>query len=128
MVKHKLEPLSMTHFETEKFTNRLNSGIPKEGNEDPSTYLRGTRVCVCVCVCVLVTQSCLTLCDPMHCSPASLLSPWDSPSKSTGVGCHSLLRGIFMTLRSNPGLLHCRQILYHLSHQGSPWMNSITMK
>ena len=47
----------MTHFETEKFTNRLNSGIPKEGNEDPSTYLRGTRVCVCVCVCVCVSHS-----------------------------------------------------------------------
>ena len=28
------------------------------------------RVCVCVCVCVLVTQSCLTLCDPMDCSPS----------------------------------------------------------
>ena len=35
-------------------------------------------------------------------------------------GCHSLLQGIFPTQGSNPGLLHCRQILYHLSHQGSP--------
>ena len=40
--------------------------------------------------------------------------------KSTGVGCHFLLQGIFPTQRSNPGLLHCRQVLYHLSHQGSP--------
>uniref|UniRef100_A0A8B9YL87 Nucleophosmin n=1 Tax=Bos mutus grunniens TaxID=30521 RepID=A0A8B9YL87_BOSMU len=38
----------------------------------------------------------------------------------TGVGCHALLQGIFPTQGSNPGLLHCRQILYHLSHQGSP--------
>ena len=37
-----------------------------------------------------------------------------------GVGCHFLLQGIFLTQESNPGLLHCRQILYQLSHQGSP--------
>ena len=39
-----------------------------------------------------------------------------------GVGSHSLLQGIFPTQESNPGLLHCRQILYHLSHQGSPYI------
>ena len=39
--------------------------------------------------------------------------------KNTGVGCHSLLQGIFTTQRSNLGLLHCRQILYHLCHQGN---------
>ena len=48
------------------------------------------------------------------------LSPWNSPGRNTGVGSHSLLRGIFPTQRSNPDLLHCRQIPYHLSHQGSP--------
>ena len=41
-----------------------------------------------------------------------LLRPWDSPGKNTGVGCHSLLQRIFPTQESNPGLLHCRQILY----------------
>ena len=41
----------------------------------------------------------------------------DSPGKNTGVGCHSLLQGIFPTQGSNPDLLHCRQTLYHLSHQ-----------
>ena len=40
--------------------------------------------------------------------------------KSTGVGCHFLLQGIFPTQRWNPGLLHCRQTLYHLSYQESP--------
>ena len=44
---------------------------------------------------------------------------WDSPGQNTGVGSHSLLQGIFPTQGSNPGLLHCRQILYHLSYQGS---------
>ena len=48
-----------------------------------------------------------------------LLCPWNSPSKNTGVGCHFLLQGTFLTQGSNPGLLHCRQIFYHLSYQGS---------
>ena len=39
--------------------------------------------------------------------------------QDTGVGCHSLLQGTFLTQGSNPGLPHCRQILYHLSHLGS---------
>ena len=65
-----------------------------------------------------VTQSCLTLCDPME--PTRLLHPWDFPGKSTGVGCHFLPQGIFLTQGSNPDLPHCRQTLYHLSYQGSP--------
>ena len=48
-----------------------------------------------------------------------LFCPWDSPGQNTGVGSHSLLRGIFRTQRLKRGLLHCRQILYHLNHQGS---------
>ena len=39
------------------------------------------------------------------------------PSQNTGVGCHFLLQGIFLTQGLNPGLLHCRQIVYHLSHR-----------
>ena len=59
-----------------------------------------------------------TLCDPLR--PHGQYSPWDSPGQNTGVGCRSLLQGIFPTQGSNPGLPHCRQILYQLSHQGSP--------
>ena len=51
--------------------------------------------------------------------PTSLLYPWDSPGKNTGVGCHALLQGIFPTQGSNLGLPYCRQILYHLSYEGS---------
>ena len=65
---------------------------------------------------VLVAQSCLTLDNPMNCS----LCSWNSPGKNTRVSSHSLFQGIFPTQGLNPGLLHCRQILYHLSHQGSP--------
>ena len=46
------------------------------------------------------------------------LSTGDSPGKNTGVGCHALLQRIFPTQGSKPGLLHCRWILYCLSHQG----------
>ena len=45
------------------------------------------------------------------------LYPWDFAGNSTGVGSHSLLHGIFLTQGSNVGLLHCRQILYCLSHR-----------
>ena len=48
-----------------------------------------------------------------------LLCPWDFPGKNTGVGSHFLLQEIFPTQGLNPGLPHCRQTLYHLSHQGS---------
>ena len=51
--------------------------------------------------------------------PHDLHSPWNSPGQNTGVGSLSLLQGIFPTQGLNPGLLHCRQILYQLSHKGS---------
>ena len=49
----------------------------------------------------------------------ALLCLWDFPGKNARVGCHFLLQGIFPTQGSNPCLLHCRQILYSLSHLGS---------
>ena len=48
----------------------------------------------------------------------------NSPGKSTEVGSHALLRGIFPSPGIEPGLLHCRQILYCLSHLGSPYLCS----
>ena len=74
--------------------------------------------CMC-CVLCLVAQSCLTLCDPMGYSPPGSCLHGDSPGKNTRVGCHALQR-IFKTQGSNPGLLYCRCILYHLSYQRSP--------
>ena len=56
-----------------------------------------------------------------------LLCPWDFQGKSTGVGYHFLLQGIFPTQGSNPGLSHCRQTLYHLSHQRSPFYLSLLL-
>ena len=69
-------------------------------------------------LCVKQSESCSVVSDSLQ--PHGLFSPWNSPSQNTGVGSLSLLQGIFPTQESNPGLLHCRWILYQLSHQGSP--------
>ena len=65
----------------------------------------------------LVSQSCPTLCDPMDCRPPGSSVPGDFPGKNTGVGCHGLLQGFFPTQGSNPGLPHCRRVLYQLNHK-----------
>ena len=52
--------------------------------------------------------------------PHGLYGPWNSPGQNAGVSSHSLFQGIFPTQRSNPGLLHCKQVLYQLNHKGSP--------
>ena len=77
------------------------------------------------CVRGKLLQSCPTLCDHMGCSPSGPSVHRDSPGKNTRVGCHALLQGIFPSQGSNPGLQNCRQILYHLSYQGSAseWLN-----
>ena len=67
-----------------------------------------------------VIQSCPTLFDPMDCSPPGSSAHGILQARITEVGCHSLLQGIFPTQGWNLSLLHCRQILYYLSHQGSP--------
>ena len=63
---------------------------------------------------VNVAQLCPTLWDSMA------YSPWNSPGQNTGVGSLSLLQGIFPTQGLNPGLPHCRQILYWLSQKQRP--------
>ena len=62
----------------------------------------------------------LTPCDPMDCSPPGSSVHGISLGRNTGVGCHFLLQGIFLTQGWNLGLLPCGQILYHVSPQQSP--------
>ena len=70
-----------------------------------------------LCVCVLChfshIQLFTTLRSVVHQAPL----PRGFPGKNTGMGCHALLQRIFLTQGSNLGLLHCRQILYHLSYK-----------
>ena len=72
----------------------------------------------------VVAKSCLTVLWPPLTWPARLLCPWDSLGKNTGVGCHFLFQGIFLTQGLNLGLLHWQADSLPLSHQGSP--SSIT--
>ena len=69
---------------------------------------------------VLVAQSYLTL-QHHGLQPTRLLCPWNSPGKNTGLGSHSLLQGNLPHSGWSLGLLHCRQILYCVSCQGSPY-------
>ena len=74
----------------------------------------------------VVSQKVMSHSLPSHgLQPTRLLCPWDFPDKHTEVACHFLLQGIFPTQGSNGHLLHllhCREILYHLSHQGSHYL------
>ena len=87
-----------------------------------SVYNSQDLEATCAVLCI-VAQSCLTLCDLMDCSPSGCSVHRDSPGKNTGntgVGCYALLQRNFPTQGLNSGLPHCRQIIYQVSHQGSP--------
>ena len=71
--------------------------------------------------------SCPTLLQPHGLWPSRVLCPWDCPGQNTRVGFHFLLEGIFLAQGSNPSLLHCRWILYQLSHQGSPCFGRLVL-
>ena len=75
-----------------------------------------------------VAQSCTTLCDPMDCSLLGSSIHGIFPGKSTGVGCHFLLQGIFLTRGSNPGIPHFRQTLYPLSHLEIPCLITLNYR
>ena len=64
------------------------------------------------------SESCSVVSDSLR--SHELYSPWNSLGQNTGVGSLPFLQGIFLTQGLNPGLLHCRWILYQLSHKGSP--------
>ena len=90
---------------------------PGQGQDRTTNPSSALQISAVLC---LVAQSCPTLCDPMDCSLPGFSVHGDSPGKNTGVSCHALLQGDLPTQGLNPGLQHYRQILYQLSHQGSP--------
>ena len=81
------------------------------------------------CVCAMLSCSIVSnSLQPHGLQPARLLCRWEFSRQEywsglPGVGCHDLLQGIFPSHRLNPGLPHCRWILYHLSPQGIPWLS-----
>ena len=102
-------------LKTELQCHLLPKTFPEPSSQDQCMKVKGESE---------VTQSCPTLSDPMD---------WSLPGSSIhGIlqarvlewAAISFSRGIFLTQGSNPGLLHCRQTLYCLSHQGSPKLNA----
>ena len=85
---------------------------------------RSVKKLVLQCLsCFSFTGRCSVVSDslrPHGLQPMRILFPWDFPGKSTGVGCHFLLQGIFLTQGLNPGPLHCRQTFYPLKPSGKP--------
>ena len=98
-------------------TQRLNPGLLYCGQI--LYHLITVYLYACSSVIRLVVSDSL---QPHGLWPTRLLSPWDSPGTDTGVGCHALLQGIFPTQGLNPGLCHWKQIVYCLSHEGTPCM------
>ena len=74
-----------------------------------------------------MAKLCPTLLWPHGLYPTRLLCPWDSPGKNTGVGCHFLLQGIFLTQRSNLRPLHCRRSLHRCATREDWIRNQIAM-
>ena len=92
--------------------------VPVEEEECSMTRESSIETYTCV-LSAKSLQLCLTLCNSMDCSLPGSLCPWNSPGKNTGVGCHSLLQGIFPTQGLNPCFPHCRGILYLQHRLGS---------
>ena len=110
----RLSTMHSTHYSSSQTFWSVGPFMLLKMIEDPTQLLL-------MCVLCLVAQSCPILYNPMACSLPCSSVHGDSPGKNTGVGCHALLQGNLPNPQgSNPGPLHCRQILYHLSHQGSP--------
>ena len=91
--------------------------VVQELPDQPGTYLRLLRLTVTTPLSLsAVSESCSVVSNSLR--PHGLCTPWNSPGKNIGVGGLSLLQGIISTQGWNPGLPHCRQILYLLSHKG----------
>ena len=113
--------------ESTERTSQSQSLLLKAGTHIISTT-RGFVKSFCVLGSLLVTLgvrvfegesgSCSVISNSLP--PHGLYSSWDSPGQNTALDRHSLFQGLFPTQELNPGLPHCRQILYQLSHQGSP--------
>ena len=112
-----------------KLGGRKTGSFPRDSRESRALLTLGFRLQtsrivreVCVCARSVMANSL----QPSGLQPTRLLCPWNSPGKNTGVGCHVLLQGIFLTQRSHPYLLHwqadsCQRINFHYFNPLSLW-------
>ena len=106
-------PLSMESSRQECWSGLA---FPSPGDL-PDPEIEPMSTALIAVVALLAAQSCLTFCNPMDCSPPGSSIHGILHDKNTGLDCHSLLQRIFPIQGLNPGLLHCRQILYCLSYR-----------
>ena len=107
-------PLQCSCLEKSHGQRRLLGCSPWAGEEQDTTEWLSTQWTKRTCLSLnrllwapaKSLQSCTTLHDPMDVWPARLLSPWDSPDRDTGAGCHPLFQGIFPTQGLNQSFLH----------------------
>ena len=106
--------LELSHMTTTNCKGgwEIKSGWGPRSRGEFAFWWASTSFCCEYNCCCFVTKSCPTLLWPHWLYPTRLLCPCDFPGKTTGVGCHALLQGIFPTQCPNPHLLHCRQIFY----------------
>ena len=108
-----IAPITLTcHWFQFNHSVMFDSLQPHELQHDRLPCPSPTSLCISNTITSSVMPDCLW--------PHGLYSPWNSPGQNIRVGSLSLLQGIFPTQESHPDLPHCRQILYHLSHKGSP--------
>ena len=121
-------PLQYSGLENPHGQRSLTSYSPRGCTESDMTkhHIAYTHINICVCVCALsrsvVSDSLQPHWTGNPCCPPGSSVHGDSLGQNAGVGCRALLQGIVPTRESNPGLPHCRWILYHLSHQESPYI------
>ena len=104
------------HFSWSMYNVTVKEGDKSDQNLKPISLSCSHFVGMCVLSHSVVSDSA----TPWTVAHQAPLVHGDSPGKNTGLGCHALLQGLFPTQGSNPGLLHCRWIIFCLSHQGSP--------
>ena len=109
--------LEIRQMNSQQTHNSL-SQVVKKLKHMKTHFVSSVCVCVCVCLCVLVAQSCLTLCDPVDCSPPGSSVQGILQARILEWVAISFSRGSSQGL--NLSLPHCRQIVYHPSHQESP--------
>ena len=110
----------------EKITQSFIHSAPGQAEVSTRKMDRCEHHCVCAYICLSESESCSVVSNSLQ--PHGLYSPWNSPGQNTRVGSLFLPQGIFPTQGSNRGLPHCRQILYQLSHKGSPRMGSLSLR